>query len=151
MRAAVVLLCLTLHLHHTFVPMPSPAIFGLRERQREHRRGLACHYAHGAAGVKGKDVDLEELAMEKEREAAAAGLTLDKRLAKLRKAEDFIRYAKSHGASVASTKSRRMRISKDGVWHDVAGQGSGKELMKSERTKMLTSFKAMGIAFKSKA
>ena len=111
---------------------------------------MARPYARGAAGVKGQDIDVTELAKLKQKEAEAAGQTLSKRLGKLRKPEDFVRYAESHGASITTTKSARKRISKDGVWHDVAGNGSGKDLMKSEREKMITTFKAMGIAFDSK-
>ena len=99
--------------------------------------------------MKGQDTDVTELAKLKEKEAEASGQTLDKRLGKLRTTKDFIRYAESRGASITSTKSGRMRISKDIVWRDVC-QGSCKDLMKSERIKTITSFKAMGIAFESK-
>ena len=96
-------------------------------------------------------MNVADLAMAREKEAEAAGQILDKRLAKLRTAQDFVRFAKSRGASITSTKTSRIRISCNGVWHDVAGQGSGKDLMKSERIKTVISFKAMGIAFKSKS
>ena len=101
--------------------------------------------------MKGQDIDVTELAKLKEKEAEASGQTLDERLGKLCKPKDFIRYAESRGASVIATKTGRMRISKDGVWRDIVGShGSGNDLQKSERKKMLTSFKAMGIAFESK-
>ena len=65
--------------------------------------------------MKGQDMDVADLAVKREREAEAAGQILDKRLAKLRTPQDFVKYAKSHGASVTPTKASRMRISKDGV------------------------------------
>ncbi|OLQ04235.1 hypothetical protein AK812_SmicGene12708 [Symbiodinium microadriaticum] len=119
--------------------------------RQDAAQSVARPYARGAAGVKGQDIDVTELAKLKEKEAEASGQTLDERLGKLCKPKDFIRYAESRGASVIATKTGRMRISKDGVWRDIVGShGSGNDLQKSERKKMLTSFKAMGIAFESK-
>ena len=87
--------------------------------RQDATQSVARPYARGAGGVKGQDIDVTDLAKLKEKEAEASDQTLDKRLGKLCKPKDFIRYAESRGASVMATKTGRMRISKDGVWRDM--------------------------------
>ena len=144
---ALVVLFVERVLPKSFVQSTCRDLLGRRLWQAQAKPAVALQSSKGAGGVKGQDIDEAALALQKERAALAEGRAIDKRLMRLRTADDFIGYAKLHGASVTSTSKGRMRISKNGVWRDVAGQGRRVNLMNSEKKKMIIAYKAMDIAF----
>mmetsp|Transcript_36747 Transcript_36747/g.83138 ORF Transcript_36747/g.83138 Transcript_36747/m.83138 type:complete len:176 (+) Transcript_36747:81-608(+) len=132
-------------------PSSKPCVIDFESKL--NRYCVARRSSHGAGGVKGKDTDdtdIDAVIAVREAEATAAGLVVDRRLLKLRTSDEFIHFARTHGATVKPTGSNRMRISKHGVWRDIDAAGRKRDLQNSEIKKTMRAFKAMGIAYSRK-